>query len=62
MEGAIYITAAEMAEMLGISKPYAYKLIKQMNEELDAKGFITIPGKVATEYFEEKFYGVRVTA
>lgn len=62
MEGAIYITAAEMAEMLGISKPYAYKLIKQMNEELDTKGFITIPGKVATKYFEEKFYGVRVTA
>lgn len=62
MEGAIYITAAEMAEMLGISKPYAYKLIKQMNEELYAKGFITIPGKVATKYFEEKFYGVRVTA
>ena len=62
MEGAIYITAAEMAEMLGISKPYAYKLIKQMNEELDEKGFITIPGKVATKYFEEKFYGVRVTA
>ena len=58
MEGAIYITAAEMAEMLGISKPYAYKLIKQMNEELDAKGFITIPGKVAKKYFEEKFYGV----
>lgn len=62
MEGAIYITAAEMAEMLGISKPYAYKRIKQMNEELHAKGFITIPGKVATKYFEEKFYGVRVTA
>ena len=62
MEGAIYITAAEMAEMLGISKPYAYKLIKQMNEELDAKGFITIPGKVAKKYFEEKFYGVTVTA
>lgn len=62
MEGASYITAAEMAEMLGISKPHAYKLIKQMNEELDAKGFITIPSKVAIKYFEEKFYGVRVTA
>ena len=60
MEGTIFITAAEMAEMLGISKPYAYKLIKQMNEELDAKGFITIPGKVATKYFEEKFFGVQV--
>ena len=62
MEGAIYITAAEMAEMLGSSKPYAYKLIKQMNEELDAKGFITIPGKVAIKYSEEKFYGVTVSA
>lgn len=48
--------------MIGISKPYAYKLIKQMNKELDAKGFITIPGKVAIKYFEEKFYGVTVTA
>ena len=45
MEGAIYITAAEMAEMLGISKPYAYKLIKQMNEELDAKGLLPFLAK-----------------
>ena len=47
-----------MAEVLGISKPYAYKIIKQMNEELDAKGFITIHGKVSKKYFEEKFYGI----
>ena len=58
MEGIIFITAAEMAEILGISKPYAYKIIKQLNEELDAKGFITIPGRVSKKYFEEKFYGV----
>jgi DNA-binding CsgD family transcriptional regulator len=45
MEGVLYITPAEMAEMLGISKSYAYKLIKQMNEELDAKGLITILAK-----------------
>ena len=32
MEGIIFITAAEMAEILGISKPYAYKIIKQLNE------------------------------
>lgn len=38
MEGTIFITAAEMAEILGISKPYAYKIIKQMNEDLEAKG------------------------
>lgn len=62
MEGEIYITATEMAEMLGISKPYAYKFIKQMNEELGVKGFITIPGKVTIKYFEEKFYAMTVTA
>lgn len=58
MEGIIFITATEMAEILGISKPYAYKIIKQLNEELEAKGFITIPGRVSKKYFEEKFYGV----
>lgn len=58
MEGTIFITAVEMAEILGISKPYAYKIIKQMNEELEANGFITISGKVSKKYFEEKFYGV----
>ena len=58
MEGIIFITAAEMAEILGISKPYAYKIIKQLNEELEAKGFITILGRISKKYFEEKFYGV----
>lgn len=58
MEETIFITAAEMAEILGISKPYAYKIIKQMNEDLEANGFITISGKVSKKYFEEKFYGV----
>lgn len=58
MEGTIFITAVEMAEILGISKPYAYKIIKQINEELEANGFITISGKVSKKYFEEKFYGV----
>lgn len=58
MEGTIFITAAEMAEILGISKPYAYKIIKQMNEDLEANGFIIISGKVSKKYLEEKFYGV----
>ena len=47
------------AEVLGISKPYAYKLVREMNEELKQKGFLTIPGRVSRNYFEEKFYGLR---
>ena len=53
-----FITAAEMAVELGISKPYAYKLIRQLNEELEAKGYLTIPGKVSKKFYEEKFYGI----
>ena len=39
--------------------PYAYKLVREMNEELKQKGFLTIPGRVSRNYFEEKFYGLR---
>ena len=55
----IFVSAEEVSEILGVSKPYAYKLIKQMNDELKDKGFITIAGKVSRRYFEEKFYGMR---
>ena len=37
-----FIRAEEVADELGVSKPYAYKLIRQLNEELKDKGFITI--------------------
>ena len=54
----VFITAEEMATILGISRPYAYKLIKQMNDELESNKYITVPGKVSRKFFEEKFYGV----
>lgn len=41
-----FICAEEVAQELSVSKPYAYKLIRQLNEELKAKGFITISGRV----------------
>ena len=54
----LFVTAGEVAQDLGISKPFAYKLVRQMNEELEAKGFITIAGRVSRKYYEEKFYGM----
>lgn len=33
-ENRIYITAPEMAEMLGISIGHAYKIIRSLNDEL----------------------------
>ena len=56
MKNDLFVTAGEVAQELGISKPFAYKLVRQMNEELEAKGFITIAGRVSRKYYEEKFY------
>ena len=36
-----FIRAGEVAQELSVSKPYAYKLIRQLNEELKEKGFLT---------------------
>ena len=38
---------------------YAYKLIRQMNEELAKTGCITISGRIDRKFFHEKFYGTR---
>ncbi|MDR1564005.1 MAG: LysR family transcriptional regulator [Oscillospiraceae bacterium] len=53
----VFIKAEEIASELGVSKPYAYKLIQKMNAELKVKGYITISGRVNRQYYEEKLYG-----
>ena len=58
----MYVTADEVAELLGVSRGYAYKVIRKLNEELKKKGYTDVSGKVSVKYFEEKFYGVSVTA
>ena len=57
MANQIFMRVNEVAEELGVSVPYAYKLIRQLNEELKAKGFLTIAGRVNRQYFNERFYG-----
>ena len=52
-----FIRAEDVAQELNVSKPYAYKLIRQLNEELRAKGYITISGRVNRQYFYERLYG-----
>jgi len=53
-----FLNAEEVAKNLGVSKPHAYKVVRQLNDELESKGFITISGRVSTKYFEERFYGM----
>ena len=51
-----FIRADEVAKERGVSRSYAYKLIKQLNEELRKKGYITVAGRVSRRYFDEKLY------
>lgn len=52
-----YLTAAEVAETVGVSVAKAYGLIREMNAELKAAGYITIAGKVPEGFFRKKYYG-----
>lgn len=57
IENKIYITASELAEMLGVSVRHAYKIIRKLNQELEKNGFLVIAGKVPRRYFEKRWYG-----
>lgn len=58
MQDKLFMNAEEVANILGVSKAHAYKLIQRLNGELSAKGFMAIPGKISRRYFSEKFYGM----
>lgn len=54
-----FMRADDVAKVLGVSKPYAYKLAQRLNEELKRKNYITISGRVSRRYFQERIYGLR---
>lgn len=54
----MFVKASDIAEDLGVSIPYAYKLIRDMNTELRAKGYMTVSGRVSKQFYKEKFYGI----
>jgi len=54
MASKLFISAKEVAKELEVSDSYAYRLIRQLNAELEQKGFVVVKGK----YFEERVYGM----
>ena len=40
------MSADEVAQELNCSKSHAYKLVKAMNKELSAQGYITMAGRI----------------
>ena len=53
----IFIKASEVATVMNVSRAYAYRIVKQLNEELAAKGILTIDGRTNRKYFYERICG-----
>lgn len=55
-----FVDVKEVQETLGVSESVAYRVIRELNAQLKAAGYITIAGKVNRAYFVEKCcYGGR---
>lgn len=52
-----FMDASAVAEYMCVSVPTAYKVIRKLNDELEAQGYITISGKISRRYFEQKVFG-----
>ena len=51
-----FMRADEVAKGLGISRSYSYKLIRQLNQELKERWFLTIAGRINRDYLRERLY------
>lgn len=56
------MSAEDVAKELDCSKSHAYKLVKSMNKELAAAGYITMAGRIPKAYWAKKMYGYELVA
>ncbi len=59
METKNFLSVDDVAEYMGISVPTAYKIIRELNDELRHAGYITISGRISKTYFLSKVYGMK---
>ena len=58
IEKQSFMRAEDVAKELGISVSHAYKIMRELNQELKEKGYLIIAGRVNRKFFMEKFcYG-----
>lgn len=51
------ITARDIMERLSVSKSTAYNIMREINEDLEARGLKIIAGRVSERHFEELYFG-----
>lgn len=54
MEKRTFMTVDEVAKELNVSKSYAYKVVRELNDEMKQMGYLTVTGRVNTNFFQKK--------
>ena len=57
MEDELFVNEDTIANDFKVSKGFAYRMIREMNAELKARGYITVAGRVSKKYYLERIYG-----
>jgi len=55
-----FMNVTQVMEELQVSRAKAYKIIAGLNREMEDSGYITVRGRVNTEYFRERccYHGI----
>lgn len=56
MQKNYMMNANDVADEIGVSKGHAYKLIRQLNEELAASGYLTVSGKIPRVFWKKNLF------
>ena len=54
MASNTFMRVEDVAQELGVSKSYAYKVVRKLNAELKDMGYLTVAGRISKKYFLEK--------
>lgn len=55
----LFMRVDEVADVMGVSNSYAYKIIRRFNKELKKTGCVTMKGRIDRKYFYDNFYSTR---
>ncbi len=56
MNSSGFARVEDVMELLDCKQSLAYKIIRTLNKELKAKGYVTISGRVPVKYLKERMY------
>ena len=51
-----FLTADNVAEIMQVSKPKAYEIIRELNGEMEKMGYMTVRGRINSTFFYKKIY------